>query len=88
MESKVTARLRFSGSMEQHFLLCVYLMVLFFFVDLATDALLAFHLTTVKIGGTRAADTFLALFGVALGIFRGMNADKPREDAGGGESDR
>lgn len=71
------ARIRFSGSMEQHFLLCVYLMVFFFCVDLATDALLAFGMTTTKIGGTRSADTFLALFGVALGIFRGMNADAP-----------
>ncbi len=70
------ARIKFgSGTMEQHFQICVFLMVFFFCVDLATDALVAFHLTAVKIGGTRAADTFLALFGVALGIFRGMSGE-------------
>lgn len=81
----MTARIRFSGSMEQHFLLCIYLMIFFFIADIATDALLAFKLTTTKIGGTRAADTFMALFGVALGIFRGMNADnKPGADVDSG----
>lgn len=71
--------------MESHFQICVYLMVFFFLADLSTDALIAFKVTAVKIGGTRAADTFLALFGVALGIFRGMHGDsKPN---GSGETD-
>lgn len=78
-------KLKFSGTMESHFQICIYLMVIFFVADLATDALIAFKVTSVKIGGTRAADTFLALFGVALGIFRGMHGDsKPN---GSGETD-
>ena len=66
------ARIRSSGSMEQHFLLSIYLMLFFFLADYATDALVAFKLTTVKIGSTLARDSFLAFFGVAIGIFRGM----------------
>lgn len=84
----MTARLRFSGSMEQHFLLCVYLMLFFFLADVATDALVAFKVTEMKICGTLARDTFLALFGVAIGIFRGMNADRPDGDAGASGSDK
>lgn len=59
-------------SAEQHFLICLYLMLLFFFVDLGTSALLALHITEVQIGGGESHDAYIAFFGIALGIFRGM----------------
>lgn len=60
------------STMEQHFLICIYLMLLFFFVDLGTSALTALHITSVQIGGGEAHDAYIAFFGIALGIFRGM----------------
>lgn len=53
-------------------MVCLYLMLLFFFVDLGTSALTALHITAVQIGGGEAHDAYIAFFGIALGIFRGM----------------
>jgi hypothetical protein len=60
------------GTQEQHFVVCLYLMLLFFFVDMGTSALVALHITTMQIGGGEAHDAYIAFFGIALGIFRGM----------------
>lgn len=68
------ARIRFTGSMESHFWAMVALTVFFFCVDQATDALVAFGMTSVKIGGEGASTAFHTLMGIAVGIFRGMSA--------------
>ncbi len=64
---------------QAHFLLMIYLMLFFFLVDLGTQTLYAFHLTAAQIGGTLAHDAYLAFFGIALGIFRGMTPDSPEQ---------
>ena len=65
---------------EKHFNLVVLLMLFFFTVNYAGDVLFAMGLTSVKVGGNVAHDAFLAFFGVAMGIFRGlMPIDKGNE---------
>lgn len=68
----MTVKLTSDATMETHFKVCLYLMLLFFFVDLGTSALLALHITEVQIGGGESHDAYIAFFGIALGIFRGM----------------
>lgn len=63
------------NTQEAHFQMCLMLMILFFFVDLGTSALVAFHMTTAQIGGGTAHDAYVAFFGISLGIFRGMQPD-------------
>jgi hypothetical protein len=62
-----------NSDLEAHFKLCVYLMLFFFGVDFMSDALVQFGLTHSKIMGGTAHDTFMAFFGIAIGIFRGMS---------------
>jgi hypothetical protein len=64
-----------NASMEKHFQVAVYLMLVFFFVDYACDALVSLHITAIKIGGSTAHDAYVSFFGVALGIARGMLPD-------------
>lgn len=67
--------------MEQHFQVSLYLMLFFFCVDYAADAMFVMGLTTAKVGNSLARDSFLAFFGIAIGIFRGMSGEqKPNEE--------
>ena len=63
------------GDMEKHFLLMVGLMLLFFFMSIGADALVAFGVVNSRIGGEMPSQAFMAFFGIALGIFRGMKPD-------------
>jgi hypothetical protein len=69
---KVLAMSNADSTVEAHFMICLYLMIFFFLVDLGTSALVALHITMVQIGGGEAHDAYIAFFGIALGIFRGM----------------
>ena len=64
-------------SMEEHLWLCVRLMLFFFLLDYTAEVLLAFKVTTIKIGGAVAHDAYIAFFGLAMGIFRGMLPTSP-----------
>ena len=64
-----------NASMESHFQIAVYLMLVFFVVDLASDLLQALHIVPIKIGGSTARDGFMQFFGLAMGIGRGMLPD-------------
>ncbi len=83
----MTAQIKTYGTMEQHFQVSLYLMLFFFCVDYAADSLVAFGLTTVKIGGTLGRDSFLAFFGVAIGIFRGMSGEQKPDGKAAGASE-
>lgn len=67
---------------RRDFNLIVFLMVLFFFVELGTDALFVMGYTLKKIGNGLAHDAYIQLSGIAFGIFRGM---KPHDDEPGGK---
>jgi hypothetical protein len=56
---------------------CIKLMLLFFFVELVSDALVARGILSVKIASPIAHDSFIAFFGVTLGIFRGKAVEHP-----------
>lgn len=74
-------RVKSYGSMEQHFQVSLYLMLFFFFVDYAADGLFVIGLTPAKIGNSLARDSFMAFFGIAMGILRGMSGEqKPNEE--------
>jgi hypothetical protein len=62
---------RYSG-LEDHFKLCIYLMLMFFGLDCIFDALVQFGVTHVKIMGGTTHDAFIEFFGISVGLFRGM----------------
>jgi hypothetical protein len=60
---------------EAHFRLMLLLMMVFFCAEIVLDGLWRFGYTASKIGNGMTRDIFMALFGVAIGIFRGLKPD-------------
>lgn len=61
------------GSIEAHFRIACVAAILFFLADYAAEALVAFKLTPVKIGGDLAKQMFLSISGAVFGMWRGMH---------------
>lgn len=60
------------SSQQNHFSVMLVLMMFFFVVDYAADFAFLFGYTTAKVGNGLSRDAFMACWGVAMGIFRGM----------------
>jgi hypothetical protein len=65
------------GTQQQHFLLCIRLMLFFFVVSQIEQAAFALHWTATLIGNGSVDKTFELFLGIAIGIFRGMTPDHP-----------
>ncbi len=58
---------------EQHFLIMIYLMLAFFAVNIGLELLDGVKPQAVSVTAINTAhDAFLAFFGIAIGMFRGM----------------
>jgi hypothetical protein len=79
MERQITVRiidrLDMGGSQQQHFLMCVFLMLLFFAVSQVEQFLYAMKITSILVGGDDAHTAYLLFSGIAVGILRGMFPD-------------
>ncbi len=57
---------------EKHFVMMIYLMLVFFCVDMGLELLAGLKIVVAPNAITTAHDSFLAFFGIAVGMFRGM----------------
>lgn len=66
-----------TGTQQQHFLIASGLMLFFFVVSQIEQYLFAAHLTSVLVGGDTAQNAYVLFSGIAVGMMRGMQPDKP-----------
>lgn len=57
---------------EKHFVMMLYLMLVFFCVDMGLEILAGLKILSAPNAITTAHDSFIAFFGIAVGMFRGM----------------
>lgn len=61
-----------TDQVEQHFLIMIYLMMTFFFVNVGLEVLAGKGIVTTGTASSTSHDAFIAFFGIAVGMFRGM----------------
>jgi hypothetical protein len=57
---------------EKHFQIMIYLMLVFFCVDMGFEIAQGLKILSAPIAINTAHDAFLTFFGIAVGMFRGM----------------
>ena len=57
---------------EKNFQMMIYLMLVFFCVDMGFEILAGLNILSAPQAITTAHDSFIAFFGIAVGMFRGM----------------